>query len=139
LGPSVRSVSMGWRNRAPPRAVGASKVAVNGFLSRGRMGRFEDAIQLAQVTGGPADIAAVRHYNSRAGISVLAEQQLSSDFGVFARAGWADGNIEPYVVPRGSGADGNARPQQLPGSLCAASSLVGRTDRRAMSNCPDTT
>ena len=72
------------------------KVAVNGFLSRGRMGRFEDAIQLAQVTGGPADIAAVRRYNSRGGISILAEQQISSELGVFARAGWANGNIEPY-------------------------------------------
>jgi high affinity Mn2+ porin len=72
------------------------KVAINGFLSRGRMGRFEDAIQLAEVTGGPAEIAAVRRYNSRGGVSVLAEQQLSSDFGVFARAGWANGNIEPY-------------------------------------------
>jgi hypothetical protein len=26
------------------------------------MGRFEDAIDLAHVTGGPADIAAVRRY-----------------------------------------------------------------------------
>jgi len=72
------------------------KVAINGFLSRGRMGRFEDAIELAQITGGPAAIAAVRRYNSRGGVSVFAEQQLSSDFGVFARAGWANGNIEPY-------------------------------------------
>jgi high affinity Mn2+ porin len=72
------------------------KVAVNGFLTRGRMGSFEDAILLAQITGGPADIAAVRRYNSRGGVSVLAEQQVSSDLGVFARAGWANGNIEPY-------------------------------------------
>ena len=72
------------------------KVAINGFLSRGRMGRFEDAIELAQITGGPAAIAAVRRYNSRGGVSVFAEQQLSSDFGVFERAGWANGNIEPY-------------------------------------------
>jgi high affinity Mn2+ porin len=72
------------------------KVAVNGFLTRGRMGSFEDAILLAQITGGPADIAAVRRYQSRGGVSVLAEQQLSSDLGVFARAGWANGNIEPY-------------------------------------------
>jgi high affinity Mn2+ porin len=71
-------------------------VAVNGFLTRGRMGSFEDAILLAQITGGPADIAAVRRYNSRGGVSVLAEQQLSSDLGIFARAGWANGNIEPY-------------------------------------------
>jgi high affinity Mn2+ porin len=72
------------------------KIAVTGFLTRGRMGSFQDAINLAQVTGGPADIAAVRKYQSRGGISMNLEQELTSDFGVFMRAGWADGNIEPY-------------------------------------------
>jgi high affinity Mn2+ porin len=72
------------------------KVAVTGFLSRGRMGRFADAIQLAQLDGGPADIAAVRRYGSRSGVSVNLEQQVASDLGVFARAGWADGDVEPY-------------------------------------------
>lgn len=62
------------------------KVAVTGFLSRGNMGRFSDATQLAQMAGGPADIAAVRRYASRSGISVNLEQQVSSDLGVFARA-----------------------------------------------------
>jgi high affinity Mn2+ porin len=52
------------------------KIAVTGFLSRGRMGSYQDAIQLAQLTGEPADIAAVRQYRSR--------------------AGWANGSIEPY-------------------------------------------
>jgi len=60
------------------------------------MGRFEDAIQLAQATGQPADIAAVRRYTSRGGLSLLLEQQVSSDLGVFARTGMANGNIEPY-------------------------------------------
>lgn len=72
------------------------KVKVNGFLSRGRMGRFDDAIRLSQVTGPPADISAVRRYNSRSGVSVNLEQQLSPDVGVFARAGWADGRLESY-------------------------------------------
>jgi high affinity Mn2+ porin len=72
------------------------KVAVTGFLSRGRMGRFDDAVLLSNQTGQPADIAAVRRYQSRSGISLNAEQQLSPDIGVFARAGWARGDIEPY-------------------------------------------
>jgi high affinity Mn2+ porin len=72
------------------------KLAVTGFLSRGRMGSFQDAINLAQITGGPANIAAVRKYQSRAGISMNVEQEITSDLGVFMRAGWADGNIEPY-------------------------------------------
>ena len=72
------------------------KIAVNGFLTRGRMGTFADAIALAAITGGPADIAAVRHYQSRGGIGMNIEQQITPDLGAFLRAGWADGNIEPY-------------------------------------------
>jgi high affinity Mn2+ porin len=72
------------------------KVAVTGFLTRGRMGSFQDAINLAQLTGGPADITAVRQYRSRGGVSLNLEQQITEELGVFARAGWADGNIEPY-------------------------------------------
>ena len=72
------------------------KLAVTGFLTRGRMGSFADAIALAAVTGGPADIAAVRHYNSRAGVSFNLEQQVTADLGLFARAGITNGNIEPY-------------------------------------------
>jgi len=72
------------------------KLAVTGFLTRGRMGSFEDAIQLAALTGGPADITAVRRYQSRGGVSLNLEQQITEQLGLFARAGWADGNIEPF-------------------------------------------
>ena len=53
------------------------KIAVTGFLSRGRMGSFEDAIALAAITGGPADIAAVRQYQSRGGVSMNVEQEIT--------------------------------------------------------------
>jgi high affinity Mn2+ porin len=72
------------------------KIAVTGFLTRGRMGSFQDAILLAAMTGMPADIAAVRSYQSRGGISMNLEQQLVENVGFFARAGWADGHKEPY-------------------------------------------
>jgi high affinity Mn2+ porin len=72
------------------------KLAVTGFLSEGRMGNFADAIALAALTGGPADITAVRQYQSRGGVSLNLEQEITPELGVFARAGWADGNIEPY-------------------------------------------
>jgi high affinity Mn2+ porin len=72
------------------------KIAVTGFLSRGRMGSFEDAIALAAITGGPADIAAVRKYQGRGGVSMNLEQEITPNLGFFARAGWADGNVEPY-------------------------------------------
>jgi high affinity Mn2+ porin len=72
------------------------KIAVTGFLSRGRMGSFADAIALATITGGPADIAAVRQYQSRGGVSMNLEQEITSDLGIFARAGLANGDVEPY-------------------------------------------
>ena len=72
------------------------KLAISGFLTRGRMGSFQDAIQLAALTGGPADISAVRQYQSRGGVSMNLEQQLMPNVGFFARAGIADGNKEPY-------------------------------------------
>ncbi len=72
------------------------KLAVTGYLTRGRMGSYQDAIALAQSTGGAADIAAVRQYQSRGGLSMNLEQEITADLGAFLRAGWADGNIEPY-------------------------------------------
>jgi high affinity Mn2+ porin len=69
---------------------------ITGFLSRGRAGEFDAAIALSQATGLPADINAVRSYTSRPGISVNWQQQVTESVGVFARAGWADGNVEPW-------------------------------------------
>ena len=70
------------------------KLALTGFLTRGRMGRYADALSLAGLA--PPELAPVRRYASRGGISVDVEQQLSGSLGVFARAGWADGDLEPY-------------------------------------------
>ncbi|WP_079539493.1 carbohydrate porin [Bradyrhizobium lablabi] len=72
------------------------KIAITGFLTRGVMGSFEDAIQLAAINGGPADIAAVRKYQGRGGISMNLEQQLMPNVGLFMRAGFADGHKEPF-------------------------------------------
>ena len=72
------------------------KLRITAFLSRGRMGRFDDAVSLAQAAGGPADIAAVRHYRGRGGVSLDVEQQIAANIGVFARAGLADGAVESY-------------------------------------------
>lgn len=73
---------------------GTAKITV--FLNRGRMGRFADAIALAEATGQLPDISAVRQYRSRAGIGFSFEQQVSKIVGLFARGGIANGNIEPY-------------------------------------------
>ncbi len=72
------------------------KIAVVGFLSHGRMASYTDALALAAATGAAPDTAAVRRVQQRPGINVNVAQQLTPDVGVFARAGWADGSVEPY-------------------------------------------
>jgi len=72
------------------------KIKITGFLSRGYAGNFSDAVALAQLTGLPANINAVRSYTSRPGVSVNLEQGITDTLGVFARVGWADGDIEPW-------------------------------------------
>ncbi len=72
------------------------RLLLTAFDSRGRMGLLDEAVSLAQATGNPVDIAAVRRYRSRLGASLGLEQQLSADLGVFARAGKAAGNVETY-------------------------------------------
>jgi high affinity Mn2+ porin len=72
------------------------KIKITGFLSRGDAGTFADAVALAEATGLPANINAVRSYTSRPGVSLDLEQGITDTLGVFARAGWADGNVEPW-------------------------------------------
>ncbi len=72
------------------------RLMLTGFLTRGRMGSFADAIALSRMTGQPPSTADVRRYQGRGGISLDLEQSLSGDLGLFARAGVADGNLEPY-------------------------------------------
>jgi high affinity Mn2+ porin len=72
------------------------KIKITGFLNRGSAGKFNDAVALAAATGMPADINAVRSYTSRPGVSLNLEQQINENVGVFFRAGWADGNVEPW-------------------------------------------
>lgn len=72
------------------------KVLLTGFESRARMGLLAEAVDLAQETGEPVDIAAVRRYRTRFGGAVSAEQQILDDLGVFLRVGKDQGNVETY-------------------------------------------
>ena len=72
------------------------KVKITGYLERGSMGEYSAAVALAQATGLPADINAVRSYSSRPGVSMNVEQQINENLGFFFRAGWADGSKEPW-------------------------------------------
>jgi high affinity Mn2+ porin len=74
------------------------KIKLTGFLIRGDMGNYDNAIALSQATGLDASdaLAAVRTYQSRPGLLLNLEQQVTETVGLFARAGWADGNVEPW-------------------------------------------
>jgi high affinity Mn2+ porin len=96
------------------------KLALTGFLTRGRLGAYADAVQLAQVNGGPADISAVRRYTSRSGLSFNAEQQLTPEVGMFVRAGIASSGVEPYEF--------TDIDRTVAGGLSISGKLWGRTD-----------
>ena len=72
------------------------KIAITGFLTRGRMGRFDDAVALGRATDTAPSTALVRDYRSRTGLGVNLEQELRPGLNLFARAGWAGGDTEPY-------------------------------------------
>ena len=74
----------------------AGRVLLTAFESRGRMGLLDEAIAVAANSGGPVDIAALRHYRSRGGLSLSVEQELAPELGAFIRAGKAAGNVETY-------------------------------------------
>ena len=99
------------------------KIDITGFLTRARMGSFEAAIQLAQMTGGAADITAVRTYTSKPGIAGNLEQQIVPDVGVFARAGWNPGRLEPDAFT-----DADAT---FAGGISVGGKLWGRPDDKA--------
>jgi high affinity Mn2+ porin len=74
----------------------AGALKITGFITRGRMGKFDDAVALGLATGAAADTALVRDYRSRGGFSFDAQQQITDEIGVFARAGVANADIEPF-------------------------------------------
>jgi high affinity Mn2+ porin len=76
-------------------------VKITGFVNNGRAASFADVLALAQEPGpffgdANAALSAARTFDSRPGVSINLQQQIADDMGVFARAGWADGNIEPW-------------------------------------------
>jgi high affinity Mn2+ porin len=77
------------------------KLKLTAFVTHGRMGDFQDAVALSQPGqpfAGDANnaIASLRTYRYRPGVSLNFEQQVTETLGVFGRAGWADGSVEPW-------------------------------------------
>jgi high affinity Mn2+ porin len=74
----------------------AGKLKLLVFSNRARMADYDDALALAAPTGDAPDVALVRRWQTRSGVALNAEQELSSELGVFARAGANDGRKEAY-------------------------------------------
>ncbi len=74
------------------------KLRVLVFRNRARMSSFQDALNLAALTGGTPSINDVRTgERSKRGFGLNLEQAISPDAGVFARASWSDGKSETYA------------------------------------------
>jgi high affinity Mn2+ porin len=97
----------------------SGKLMLTLFDSRGRMGLLDQALALAEATGTPVNIAAVRQYRSRLGVDFNLQQELTADLGLFTRAGKAAGNVEVYEFT------------DVDRSLSAGLSLKGSAWRRA--------
>ena len=74
----------------------AGKLKLLGYVNRGRMADYADAVSLGQRTGSTPDVTLVRQYRSRPGVGLNLEQSLSADLGAFARASLNDGSKEAF-------------------------------------------
>ncbi len=72
------------------------KLKLLGFINRGRMGDYNDAVRLAWMTGHIPDMVLVRRYASRPGVAINLEQQVNDNLGAFARASLNDGSKEAF-------------------------------------------
>jgi len=115
------------------------KIKLTGFLIRGDMGSYEDAVSLSLNTGLDASdaLAAVRHYQSRPGVSVNLEQQLTETVGLFGRAGWADGNVECWNntdIDRTAelGLSFNGKPWNRPDDTIGVAAVVNGISKQAI-------
>ncbi len=73
---------------------GQANLRVLAFHNQAVMGRFDDALDVAQ--GATPAVSDVRRQRSKVGVGVALEQTLGEAGGVFARASWHDGKTETY-------------------------------------------
>ena len=72
------------------------KVKLLGFLNRGRMANYRDAVEQGAGQGIAPDVVPVRRYSSRPGFSFNVEHAFTSSLGAFVRASANDGEKEAY-------------------------------------------
>jgi high affinity Mn2+ porin len=67
-----------------------------GFAMHANMGEYDQATAMAEMTGQPADIAAVRSPHTKYGVALNLQQQLAPEFGMFARLSVQQGQYEAF-------------------------------------------
>ncbi|HEV2268297.1 MAG TPA: carbohydrate porin [Steroidobacteraceae bacterium] len=110
------------------------KIDLTVFESRGRMGLLEDAIAYGEVNGVLPEVAPVRRYRKRDGVSLNLEQQLTADVGIFARLGDAGGNVETYEFTdidrtASAGVSVGGGPWHRPGDTVGVAGVVNALSR----------
>jgi high affinity Mn2+ porin len=110
------------------------KVDLTMFESRGRMGLYQDAIAYGEANGVAPDLAPVRRYRKRDGVSLNFEQQLTPDVGMFARLGDAGGNVETYEFTdidytASAGVSVSGGPWHRPGDTVGVAHVVNAASR----------
>jgi len=74
----------------------AGKLKLLAYVNRGRMASYDEAVRLGQTNSTAPDAVLARRVASRPGVAVNAEQAVSTDVGVFARASANDGSKEAF-------------------------------------------
>lgn len=110
------------------------KIDVTMFESRGRMGLYQDAIAYGQANEVAPELAPVRRYRKRDGVSLNLEQQLTTNVGMFARLGDAGGNVESYEFTdidytASIGASVSGGPWHRPGDAVGVARVINAASR----------
>ena len=72
------------------------KIKLLGYVNRGRMGDYNDAVALANATGALPNTALVRAPADKPGAALNIQQQIADPLGAFLRASLDDGSKEAY-------------------------------------------
>ncbi|HUK05484.1 MAG TPA: carbohydrate porin [Burkholderiales bacterium] len=104
------------------------------FRNRVHAGAFEDALALGASNGTAPDLTRVRRDQSKSGVGLSTQVEVTPSLGAYVRAGWSDGRTETFmfteidrsvsagVLARG---DGWGRPKDSVGAALYVNGLSG--------------
>ncbi|HVP08185.1 MAG TPA: carbohydrate porin [Burkholderiales bacterium] len=119
-----------------PYRLGEHPAVVRALVFRNRVhaGAFGDALALGAATGATPDLTLVRRNQSKSGIGLSTQVEITPSLGAYARAGWNDGKTETFMFTEidrslsgGLLAKGDAwgRPQDSAGAAVYLNGLSG--------------